>query len=114
MAKTCGRVIGVLSALALWHAPAFGAEMVVSRDIEILGEDVVGHLERPMAEMEEELTRQGCRAVTRAFWSDSVPLRILHVELRCKDSGAKERLSLGALPCAVLGAVDNHVRAGLA
>ena len=88
------RVAGVLSALALWSAPTLGAEITVSRDLEIFGDDVVGQLARPVADMEAELAQQGCRAFSRAYWSDTTPFRTLHVEVRCKEGDEEERLSL--------------------
>ncbi len=87
-------MIGALSALALWCAPALGDEMTVSREVEIRGDDVVGQLARPVAEMEEELIRRGCHALSRAYWSDTTPLRTLHVEVRCKEGDDDGRLSL--------------------
>lgn len=87
-------MIGALSALALWCVPALGDEMTVSREVEILGDDVVGRLARLVAEMEEELTRQGCHALSRAYWSDTTPLRTLHVEVRCKEGADDGRFSL--------------------
>jgi hypothetical protein len=86
-------VAGVLS-LVLWSAPALGAEITVSRDLEIFGDDVVGQLARPVADMEAELAQQGCRAFSRAYWSDTTPFRTLHVEVRCKEGDDGERLSL--------------------
>lgn len=93
MAKACGRVTGILSALALWCTPALGAEIAVSRDVEIFGADVAGQLARPVAEMEEELTRRGCHAFSRTYWSDTTPLRVLHVEVRCKERDEDGRLA---------------------
>ena len=94
MAKAHGRVAGVLTALALWCAPGVGAEVAVSRDVEIHGDDVAGQLGLPVSDMEAELARQGCRVFSRAYWSDTTPLRTLHVEVRCKESDGDERLSL--------------------
>jgi hypothetical protein len=84
----------VLTALTLRCAPAVGAEVAVSRDVEIHGDDVAGQLVLPVSDMEGELARQGCRVFSRAYWSDTTPLRTLHVEVRCKEGGNDERLSL--------------------
>ncbi len=94
MAGARGSVTGVLWALALWCAPALGAELAVLRDVEVFGDDVAGQLARPVAEMEEELIRRGCHTFSRAYWSDTTPLRTLHVEVRCKEGDEDGRLSL--------------------
>jgi len=51
MPKAHGRMAGVLTALALWRTPAVGAEVAVSRDVEI----------------------HGCRVFSRAYWSHTRP-----------------------------------------
>ncbi len=89
-----GGVALVLSMLALCCVPALGAELTVSRDVEVAGDDVAGQIARPVADMEQELARQGCRAFSRAYWSDTIPLRTLHVEVRCKEGDDDGRLSL--------------------
>jgi hypothetical protein len=94
MTRTGGGVTGVLLALVLPFAPALGAELTVSRDVEISGDDVTGQLTPPVADMEAELARRGCHAFTRAYWSDTAPLRTLHVEVRCKEGDEDGRLSL--------------------
>lgn len=94
MVKGLGWAAAVLGLLALWTVPAFGAEMIVSREIEIAGEDVAGLLARPVAEMERELADRGCVRFARAYWSDAAPLRTLRLEVRCKDGQDNERLSL--------------------
>ncbi len=91
---TRGGVSGALVMLALWSAPTLGAEITVSRDVEIFGDDVVGQVARPVADMEAELAQQGCRVFSRAYWSDTIPFRTLHVEVRCKEGDDDERLSL--------------------
>ncbi len=87
-------VARVLFALALWFTPVFGAELRLSQDVAIHGEDVVGQLARPVTEMEEALAQRGCHAFTRAYWSDITPLRTLHVEVRCTEASDEERLGL--------------------
>ena len=94
MSKAHGRMAGVLTAPALWCALAGGAEVGVSRDVEIHGDDVAGQLVLPVSDMEGELARQGCRVFSRAYWSDTARLRTPHVEVRCKEGGDDERLSL--------------------
>ena len=94
MIRACSGVAGVLSALALWSAPTAGAEITVSRDVQIFGDDVLGQLARPVADMEAELAQRGCRAFSRAYWSDATPFRTLHIEVRCKEGDDDERLSL--------------------
>jgi len=90
-----GGAVGVLLAQALLSAPALGAELAVSRDVEIYGDDVTGQLAPPVADMEAELARRGCRAMSRAYWTDTTPLRTLHVEVRCREEGNDdERVSL--------------------
>ena len=91
---TRGTVAGALLALGLFKAPALGAEMAVSRDVEIYGNDVAGQVALPVADMEAELARRGCRAFARAYWSDTTPLRTLHIEVRCKEGNDDERVSL--------------------
>ena len=88
------RAFAVLVPLTLWTAPALGADMVVSREIEISGDDVTGLLARPVAEMEEELARQGCHQFSRSYWSDTTPLRAIRVEVRCKEGEDHGLLSL--------------------
>jgi len=89
-----GGAAGALLAQALLTAPALGAELAVSRDVEIYGDDVTGQLASPVADMEAELAQRGCRAFSRAYWSDTTPFRTLHVEVRCKEGDEEERLSL--------------------
>ena len=88
------RAIGMLVLLTFWAAPALGADTVVSREIEISGDDVTGLLAQPVAEMEEELARQGCRQFSRSYWSDTTPLRAIRVEVRCKEGEDHGLLSL--------------------
>jgi len=94
MAGAQGSVASVLVALALWWAPALAAEMAVSRDVEVVGDDVAEQLQRPIADMEYELAQRGCVAFTRTYWSDTTPLRTIHVEVRCKEGDEHGRLSL--------------------
>jgi hypothetical protein len=94
MAGAHKSVTRVLVALALWWVPALGAEMSVSRDVDVAGDDVVGQLTRPVADMEDELAQRGCVAFSRAYWSDTSPLRTIHIEVRCKEGSDHERLSL--------------------
>ncbi|OLC17178.1 MAG: hypothetical protein AUH77_05290 [Candidatus Rokubacteria bacterium 13_1_40CM_4_69_39] len=89
-----GGAAGALLAQALLTAPALGAELAVSRDVEIYGDDVTGQLAPPVADMEAELARRGCRAMSRAYWTDTTPLRTLHVEVRCKEGNDDDRVSL--------------------
>src|SRR5256885_563227 len=56
-----GGAAGALLAQALLTAPALGAELAVSRDVEIYGADVTGQLAPPVAAMEAELARRGRR-----------------------------------------------------
>ena len=88
------RMAGVLAVLTLGTAPALGADMVVSREVEISGDDVAGLLAGPVADMEWELAGQGCHAFARAYWSETTPLRALRVEVRCKEGEDHERISL--------------------
>src|SRR3989442_1355819 len=78
----------------LFAATALVAELAVSRDVEIYGDDVTGQLAPPVADMEAELARRGCRAMSRAYWTDTTPLRTLHVEVRCKEGNDDDRVSL--------------------
>jgi len=94
MAGAQGSVTSVLVALALWWAPALGAEMAVSREVDVAGDDLAGQLQQPVADMEDELAQRGCVAFSRAYWSDSTPLRTIHVEVRCKEGNEDGRLSL--------------------
>lgn len=94
MTRAQGGVGSVLVALALGWAEAQGAEMIVSRDVEVAGDDVAGQLQRPVADMEHELAQRGCVAFSRAYWSDTTPLRTIHVEVRCKEGHEHGRLSL--------------------
>jgi hypothetical protein len=94
MTRAHGSVASVLVAFALWYAEALGADMAVSRDVEVAGDDVAGQLQRPVADMEHELAQQGCVAFSRAYWSDTTPLRTIHVEVRCKEGNEHGRLSL--------------------
>jgi len=94
MAGAQGSVASVLVALALWWAPALAAEMAVSRDVEVAGDDVAEQLQRPVADMEYELAQRGCVAFTRTYWSDTTPLRTIHVDVRCKEGDEHGRLSL--------------------
>ena len=89
-----GEVIGILMTQVLLTAPALGAELAVSQDVAVYGDDVAGQLALPVADMEAELGRRGCHAFSRAYWSDTTPLRTLHVEIRCKEGNDDERVSL--------------------
>jgi hypothetical protein len=89
-----GGAAGALLAQALLTTPALGAELAVSRDVEIYGDDVIGQLAPPVADMEAELARRGCRVMSRAYWTDTTPLRTLHVEVRCKEGNDDDRVSL--------------------
>ena len=89
-----GGAAGALLAQALLTAPALGAELAVSQDVEVYGDDVAGQLALPAADMEAELGRRGCHVFSRAYWSDTTPLRTVHVEVRCKEGNDDERVSL--------------------
>src|SRR5437867_5179035 len=58
------------------------------------GNDVRAQLAEPVAEMEEGLPRRGCHAFVRAYWSDTIPLRVLHLEVRCKKGDGDGHPSL--------------------
>jgi len=89
-----GGMIGILLTQVLLTAPAPGAELAVSQDVEVYGDDVAGQLALPAADMEAELGRRGCHVFSRAYWSDTTPLRTVHVEVRCKEGNDDERVSL--------------------
>jgi len=65
----------VLSVLALRCVPALGAEMTVSRYVEISGDDVASQLGLAVSDMKAELALRGCRAFSRASWFDTTLLR---------------------------------------
>src|SRR5256885_8313938 len=79
-----GGAAGALLAQALLTAPALGAELAVSRDVEIYGDDVTGQLAPPVADMEAELARRGCHAVALPYLALNTPLRTLHPPGRFK------------------------------
>ena len=58
------------------------------------GAFTAGQLGLPIVDTEAELGRQGCRAFSRAYWTDTTPLRTLHVEVRCKEGKDDERVGL--------------------
>lgn len=66
----------------LWAAPAFGAEMAISREVAVHGQDLKGQLGQPLAAMKQELASQGCGQIAVAIWTMDVPTR-LRVEVRC-------------------------------
>src|SRR5207245_3276693 len=69
-----GGAAGALLAQALLTAPALGAELAVSRDVEIYGDDVTGQLAPPVGDMEAELARRGWRGMSRGYWADTTRL----------------------------------------
>src|SRR3989441_7387292 len=86
-----GGAAGVLLAQALLTAPALGAELAVSRDVEIYGDDVAGQLAPPVADMEAELARRGCPAMSRAHWTHTTPPPPPHPPGRCKEGQDRGR-----------------------
>lgn len=74
----------LLGSLALSPAHAVGGEGAVWREIAVHGEDVLGQVARPVAELKEELMTQGCTEFSLAYWSGELPAR-LRVEVRCRD-----------------------------
>src|SRR5256885_2171391 len=91
-----GGAAGALLAQALLTAPALGAELAVSRDVEIYGDDVTGQLAPPVADMEAELARRGGRAVSPACWTHTPPRPPLPVAGGCKEGNDADPVSLPA------------------
>ncbi|MFQ5830138.1 MAG: hypothetical protein ACE5JD_13430 [Candidatus Methylomirabilia bacterium] len=68
--------------LALFAAPAGGAEVTISREVTVHGENLGGQLAQPLAKMKEQLMSQGCKEFSVAFWTVGIPSRV-RVEVRC-------------------------------
>lgn len=90
------RVLVVLATVAFLIQPAWGADWALLREISAAGDDVTTRLEGAVTEMKQALGSQGCHRVAVAYWSESVPLKRLLVEVRCRDS--KQDDSLAVLP----------------
>ena len=90
------RTFLLVAMLLLWTGAAGGAEMLLSREVAAHGDDVAPQLDSAVAEMKQQLQSQGCGRIVVAYWSESVPLRHLLVEVRCRD-GEKDD-ALAALP----------------
>jgi len=71
-----------------------GAEVVLSREVTVHGENLVGQLTQPIAEMKQELATKGCSEFSLAYWSVNGPTR-LHVEVRCAEWVREVPLDLG-------------------
>ena len=93
---TWARALLVLATVTLSLRPAWGEDMLLSRKVSARGDDVTARVERAVAEMKRELASQGCDRIAVAYWSESVPLKHLRVEVRCRDEEKDE--SLAALP----------------
>lgn len=72
----------LLISLALPAAPAAGAGVAISREVTVHGKNLGGQIAQPLAKMKEQLTNQGCREFTVAFWTVGIPSRV-RVEVRC-------------------------------
>lgn len=79
------RTLLVLSVLTLSIEAAWGADSVLSRDVSASGADVVTQIDGAVAEMRHQLASQGCDRIVVAYWSKSVPIKRLHVEVWCRD-----------------------------
>ncbi len=73
--------------------PVLGAELRTSREVALHGEDLAARLEAAVDELKREFTDQGCERISVAYWSDTVPLARLHVEVACRRSGRDEALA---------------------
>jgi len=82
--------------VALLAGSAWGAEMRLTRQVSARGDDVTTRLDSTVAEMKGELQFLGCRRVAVAYWSESVPLERLRVEVWCRD--AEQDGAVAALP----------------
>jgi hypothetical protein len=89
------RAVLVVLLLALLPGPTWGAELRLSREIPARGDDIAARLDGTVAELKRELAALGCRRITAAYWSDTVPLTRLRVEVRCRDG---EDDAVAALP----------------
>ena len=90
--------------LAFGPAHGWAAEVALSREVTIQGENLVGQLAPPIAEMKRELTAKGCGEFSLAYWTVEDSSTRLHVEVRClrwmpdvpsDSSGETERVSQG-------------------
>lgn len=70
--------------------------MWLAREISARGDDITARLDNAVADMKRELKVQGCGRVAVAYWSESVPLKRLRVEVRCRDE--EEDGAVAALP----------------
>ena len=74
----------LVASLALWPIGGFGGEAAISRELILHGQNLVGQLAEPVAEMKRQLTSLGCNEFSLTYWSDEMPTR-LHVEVRCRS-----------------------------
>ncbi|MFQ5829875.1 MAG: hypothetical protein ACE5JD_12065 [Candidatus Methylomirabilia bacterium] len=73
---------GVLLLIALSAGQASGAEVALSREIAVHGQNLSGLIAQPVSEMKRELGKKGCIQFSLAYWSVNTPTR-LRVEVRC-------------------------------
>lgn len=90
------RTLLLLVTLASLIRPAWGEDMLISREVSARGDDVTTRLDSAVTEMKRQLATQGCDRIAVAYWSESIPLKHLRVEVRCRD-GEKDD-SVAALP----------------
>lgn len=93
------RALLLAAVLTLGAGPAWSADVSLSREISAHGDDLTTRLDSAVADMKRELQSQGCGRIVVAYWSESVPLKRLRVEVRCRD-GEKDE-ALAALPIEV-------------
>ena len=86
----------VVFALLACPPPSLAADLRISREVLAHGEDLSGILYAAVEEIKGEFVGRGCERFTVAYWSDSVPLRRLNVEVTCRHSEANEALPVGA------------------
>lgn len=84
----------VFIALLACPLPSPAADLRVSREVAARGEDLAGQLNTTVEEIKQELADRDCERFTVAYWSDSVPLQRLNVEVTCRRSAPDETLAL--------------------
>lgn len=85
----------VFLALLACPLPSLAADLRISREVTVYGENLAGNLNRTVEEIKRELVDRDCEGFTVAYWSDSVPLQRLNVEVTCRRSEPDEALALG-------------------